>query len=56
MNSEQPTVFDKARDAFIHALAACDRSHLRDAIQRGQEALRVLETEEAFREARKGNT
>lgn len=50
-----PTAFDKALDRLLDAVAACERGHLRDAIEQIGRARHILETEEQFREARKGN-
>lgn len=49
-----PTAFEKARDRLADALKACDRGSLRDAIAAVAEARLILETEEVFRDARKG--
>lgn len=50
----EPTAFERANAFFLDAVDACGRNHLRDAIDALSEARRILETEQQFRDARRG--
>lgn len=50
------TVFDQAQDRLVDAIDACNRGHLRSALEFVQNARRILETEQQFRDARSMRT
>jgi len=50
----QPNAYERAYDKLTDALGAIDRGHYRDAKEFTREAHKILETEDQFREARKG--
>jgi hypothetical protein len=50
----QPNAYERAHDKTTDALAAIDRCHIKDAVSFLRDAVKILETELAFRDARKG--